>query len=538
MSTISDQTKKNSNRRSWTKTDNIILAVLALLAASAFLWGVLSENREAAARSGDTAQQAQLPAFSDYDGKSIGSVTGTTYDVAILANIPNAKISYFSSYGDMLAALNSGRLDAFCADEPVVRYMMTTSDTVTHLPEYLEAYDFSFAFPKDPEGLALREQFNRFIEEARADGTLAETDRKWFEGDESLQMPPDLSSLTAENGTLRLGTETLNPPFSQIINGEAAGYEIDLAFEFCKRNGYGLEIINYTFDAILPALQSRQCEFAACCFTPTPERAESVYFAEPHYSAGAVLAVPAAPADSGEGEGFFAGVVRSFEKNFIREARWKLILEGIGITCLITVLSALFGTLLAFLICMFRRTDSRLAGPVSDVYVRVFQGTPLVVLLMILYYIIFAHSSVSGVLISIIGFSLNFAAYVSEIMRSGIESVEGGQREAALALGYTERQAFFKFIYPQAAVRFLPVYRGEVVSLLKNTSIVGYIAIMDLTKVSDIIRSRTYEAFFPLIATAVIYFLLAWIISLLLKQLLRRIDPRSGRNRRKEAEAQ
>ena len=127
---------------------------------------------------------------------------------------------------------------------------------------------------------------------------------------------------------------------------------------------------------------------------------------------------------------------------------------------------------------------------------------------------------------AVIGFTLNFGAYASEIMRSGIESIDDGQREAALALGYSENQAFFKFIFPQAAVRFLPVYRGEIVSLLKSTSIVGYIAIQDLTKMSDIIRSRTYEAFFPLIATAIIYFILAWVISLILKAVLKGVDRR------------
>ena len=114
-------------------------------------------------------------------------------------------------------------------------------------------------------------------------------------------------------------------------------------------------------------------------------------------------------------------------------------------------------------------------------------------------------------------------------MRSGIESIDDGQREAALALGYNENQAFFRFIFPQAAVRFLPVYNGEIVSLLKSTSIVGYIAIQDLTKMSDIIRSRTYEAFFPLIATAIIYFILAWIISLILKFVLKKVSPKRKR---------
>lgn len=489
-----------------------------------------------AVRAEDVAGTDTSDRLASYSGKVIGSVTGTTYDGAIAANVENPEIQYFYSYGDMVTALETGRIDAFCADEPVVRYMMITNDSVDYLPHYLEAYDFAFAFPKTAEGDKLREQFNEFVKEAKEDGTLGALDQKWFGRDEDLRTPPDMSLLTGENGKLKLATETLNPPFSYIVNGKPGGYEIDTAYTFCLRYGYSLEIVNYNFDALLPAIETGLCDFAGCCFTPTPERAESVSFSEPHYSAGAVLAVlRSSKTATVEKQGFFESIVTSFEKNFIRESRWKLILQGIGVTCLITALSALFGTLLAFLICLFRRTDSVLAGKISDIFVRLLQGTPTVVLLMILYYIVFARTSLSAILVAVIGFSLNFAAYASEIMRSGIGSIEGGQREAALALGYTERQTFFRFVFPQAAVHFLPVYRGEIVNMLKNTSIVGYIAIQDLTKMSDIIRSRTYEAFFPLFATAFIYFLLAWIITLLLKRLLTRIDPRKHGKKGKEA---
>ena len=145
---------------------------------------------------------------------------------------------------------------------------------------------------------------------------------------------------------------------------------------------------------------------------------------------------------------------------------------------------------------------------------------------MILYYIVFGNSGIESLWVAVLAFSLNFGAYGSEIMKSGIESIDKGQREAALALGFTENSAFFRFIFPQAAVRFLPVYKQEIISLLKNTSIVGYIAINDLTKVSDIIRSRTFEAFFPLLASAVIYFILAWVISVILKKILKCVDPK------------
>ena len=146
---------------------------------------------------------------------------------------------------------------------------------------------------------------------------------------------------------------------------------------------------------------------------------------------------------------------------------------------------------------------------------------------MILFF--FGMSGLEAVWVAVVGFSLNFGAYASEIMRSGIGSIDGGQREAALALGYSENQAFFRFIFPQAAMHFLPVYSQEIVSLLKSTSIVGYIAIQDLTKMSDIIRSRTYEAFFPLIATALIYFILAWVISAIPKLLMKCISTKKKR---------
>ena len=175
---------------------------------------------------------------------------------------------------------------------------------------------------------------------------------------------------------------------------------------------------------------------------------------------------------------------------------------------------------------MFRRTGSRLADGISDLFVKLLQGTPTVVLLMLLFYVVFAKTPLSAASVAIIGFTLNLGAYGSEIMRSGMESIDPGQREAALALGYTETQAFFRFIFPQAARLFLPVYRSEIVSLLKATSIVGYITVQDLTKMSDIIRARTYEAFFPLFATALIYFLLAWIITLIMGFILNTVEPK------------
>ena len=128
-----------------------------------------------------------------------------------------------------------------------------------------------------------------------------------------------------------------------------------------------------------------------------------------------------------------------------------------------------------------------------------------------------------------IAFGINFAAYVSEMFRTGIEGVDKGQREAGIASGFTKVQTFVHIIMPQALRQVLPVYKGEFVSLVKMTSIVGYIAVEDLTKASDIIRSRTFDAFFPLIMAAVIYIFIAWLLTLVLDSVEVSIDPKKRR---------
>ena len=470
--------------------------------------------------------------YSDYAGKTIGVGTGSMFDVLVENSIPNAKLMYFNTYPDMVTALETGKVEAICIDEPVIKYIMATEDhAIDYITEPIEEYNYGFAFPKTEEGRKLRDEFNGFLNRIKTDGTLLKIEDKWFSADENSHTLPEIDNFNAEHGILRLATEALNMPFVYLEENHIAGYEIDIAYRFCEEYGYGLDITDMSFDAIIPSLTSGMCDLGCSSMNITEERAESVYFSVPDYTGGAVLAVR--KSDIGgttrsvhSEQNILDSIADSFEKNFIREDRWKLILDGIGTTCFITVLSALFGSVLAFIVCMFRRTGSRLANAVSNIYVRLLQGTPIVVLLMILYYVVLGKSGLEAVWVAVIGFTLNFGAYASEIMRSGIESVDGGQREAALALGYNENQAFFKFIFPQAAVRFLPVYNGEIVSLLKSTSIVGYIAIQDLTKMSDIIRSRTYEAFFPLIATAIIYFILAWINSLILKLILKGFDKR------------
>jgi polar amino acid transport system substrate-binding protein len=158
------------------------------------------------------------------------------------------------------------------------------------------------------------------------------------------------------------------------------------------------------------------------------------------------------------------------------------------------------------------------------------QGMPMVVLLMVLYYIIFGNTSLSGMAISIVGFSLTFGVAVFGMLKTAVAAVDSGQYEAACALGYTPRRTFFRIILPQALPFMTEPYRGEIISLIKATSIVGYIAVLDLAKMGDLVRSRTYEAFFPLIAVMLIYFILEGILGTLVRVITDRLDPRKRKN--------
>ena len=518
------------------KVDILTIIVIVLIIAGILLKAILPENNETVSNSG-SAQQEKLT-YKNYIGKKIGILTGSSFEAPSFEYFPDSEYIYYESLSDLIMALQRNKIDCFIEDEPVVKMTFLDIDDLSYLPEILKDEIYSFAFPKDStKHDIIIKQFNEMLAELTESGELEALKQRWFSADSS-DIKIDKSGLTGENGILTIGINPLNVPFSMIVDGEPEGYAIELTYLFCRKYGYDCKFEQGNLTSVLAGITSGKYDMCANSCTVTEERLEVMRFSDPIYKGGISVAVRAADMkgyyDTGkDNKNFWEKLKDSFERNFIREKRWKLVLEGIGTTCLITLLATIFGSVLAFLICMYRRSGSKLANFASDIYVKLFQGTPIVVLLMILYYVIFGNSDFNAKWIAVIGFSLNFGAYASEIMRSGIKSIDGGQREAALALGYSENQAFFRFIFPQAAVRFLPVYRGEIVSLLKSTSIVGYIAIQDLTKMSDIIRSRTYEAFFPLISTAIIYFILAWFISIGMNCILKRIDPVSKKKRNK-----
>ena len=735
--------------------------------------GVMVRGEAEATASADGA----FTSLAQLNGRRIGVQTGASFDAMVTEKLPEAQVEYYNGKADLVAALTGQKIDAFVVDEPVAQILMRESDRVTWLPEYLDSYEFALVFPKSEAGESLRDQFNAFLHQL-PEGELDRLSAKWFGEDETAKTMPDLASLSAENGTLRLATESGYAPFEYVRDGKVVGYDMELAALFCEYAGYGLEIVDMNFDGILPAVQTGKCDFAAAGISITPERAESVLFSEPNFSGGTVAvvlkntrdaaasgvrpeytefsdlsgktvsmltgapfeelvkskapdvgeftffnstpdmiqalkaqktdaflmnnavgqlalnrdpdlalfpqslrdgafgiafakddirrdqwrttydaipkseiqkawekwtgaddsakvlpeqdwagangtvraavcdtlepmsyvgadgelkgfdleiilmiareldvkveftgmefsailaAVQSGKADIGAGSIIITderaqsvdfveycpaafvlivrtakaeaseataegssrdGIVSSFNKTFIREDRWRLFADGVLTTLLITLFSILFGTALGFAVFMLCRGGNPVANSVTRFSMWLVQGMPMVVLLMILYYIIFGSVAISGIAVAVIGFTLTFGAAVFGLLKMGVGAVDNGQYEAACALGYSDRRTFFKIVLPQALPHVLPAYRGEIVGLIKATAIVGYIAVQDLTKMGDIVRSRTYEAFFPLIAVTIIYFLLEGLIGFVIGRIAIDFNPK----RRKPAD--
>lgn len=213
--------------------------------------------------------------------------------------------------------------------------------------------------------------------------------------------------------------------------------------------------------------------------------------------------------------------------NFIKDDRYMYLVRGLGNTLMITFFAALIGIALGFVIAIIRSTYAKTGkfkflNAVCNVYLTIIRGTPVIVQLLIMYYVVFVSLN-NKIFVAVIAFGINSGAYVAEIVRSGIMSIDKGQTEAGRSLGFSYSQTMWYVIMPQAFKNVLPALANEFIVLLKETSVCGYIGLMDLTRGGDYIRSRTYEAFLPLIAVALIYLVIVLILTALVAKLERRL---------------
>lgn len=460
-------------------------------------------------RTGQAGSDMQSEA--DLPGRAVIYNSGSIYEIILSPRNDIKKIS-FNTQTDCIEALVLGHGDVYVDDDCLI-----PSDEQKRLGIRLAArgekeFPCGMAFRKEPSGLL--DSLNYFIDSLRATGELRAIYERWFFSDSPSRMQMPEMGPKPEGKPIRVGESVNMPPVAFPVEKQWRGLEPELMERFGRYVGRPVEFNFLPSSSSVAALQSGNIDVLGGGIFITEERQKTMHFSESHFSAhpGYYVKDNSVKAHVGFGE----SIKRAFHDNLIVENRWRYITEGLWETVKISVLAILLGSVLGGGLCWMRMSRRRWVGAVARVYVEIMRGIPMLVFLMIMFYVILSGTGLSATAVAVVAFALNFAAYVSEMFRTAIQSVGNGQTEAGLAIGFTRWETFAYIVAPQALRNVMPVYKGEAVSLVKNTSIVGYIAIQDLTRASDMIRNRTFDAFFPLLIVTIIYFILAWLLGKLL----------------------
>lgn len=476
----------------------------------------------------------RLVTTADIADKKIGVLIGSAQDAYANKSYPKAKIFQYHTAADIALAVKTGKVDAALYDQEELLDILRDDPSLGMLGESLFASPVGVGFNK--KSAELKTNFNRFLAEIKQNGVYAGMMDRWIQKRE--QRMPELPKV-ATNGVIVAGVSTGGPPFTFIKDNQMLGFDIEMVRRFGAYVGKEVKFSDMDFGGLVASVASRKVDLISSSIFITGERQKLIDFSDSYYeeqnrvfalkSNIAAFATQAAPGH--RSAGFFAALSNSFRSNIIEEKRYLLIWDGLKTTVEISIFSTIFGTLLGGIVCFLRMSRSPMLSAPAKVYISIVRGTPVLVLLMLIFYVIFASVDIPPVLVAVIAFGMNFAAYVSEIFRTGIEGIDSGQSEAGVAMGFSRVQTFLYVVLPQTVRRILPVYKGEFISLVKMTSIVGYIAVQDLTKASDIVRSRTFDAFFPLIMVAILYFAISWVLMQSLEYLERITDPKYRRRK-------
>ena len=460
-------------------------------------------------------EEVAIHSEADLSGHKVGTVAGSVYDIQ-LSDRKDIELSLFTTASDCAEALKSGKVDALLMDEVVLSQadLRRLGFKVGCLLE--DTFPTAFAFRKGETELV--GAFDRFLGELKASGELERMVDFWFNTE--VLDPKDFPQVeTFTTGKpLRYGNCEVLAPLAFFDNGEWNGFEIELVRRFGAYLKRPVQIDLIDFSSVILGLQMGKVDLIGGSIFVTEERKQQIDFGDSYYDVHPAVFVRDAGATGSTGS-IKTWLVEAFRQNFLVENRWRMIVDGLLTTLTITFWAILLGSLLGIVLCAMARSRKKWMRSFVSLYDGFMFGIPMLVLLLIMFYVVLAHTGWGAVTIAVIAFALNFASSAGGVFKTAVDSVPGGQTEAGHALGFTKLQTFVNIVLPQAVRVGLPLYKGECISLLKGTSIVGYIAIIDVTRASDLLRSRTFDAFLPLLAVTVIYFVLAWLIGLVLNLL-------------------
>ncbi len=457
----------------------------------------------------------------DLEGKVIGTQLGTTGNI-FAADIPDATVEAYNKGADAVQALKQGKIDAVLIDSEPARVFADKNPSLIVLDDPFAIEEYSIAYKKGNDELG--EKLDMALTQLKEDGTLDEIVSHWIgENADNVSYVPD-DTVIRDQGTLIMATNAEFPPYESMQGNTIVGIDVDMMNAVCDVLGMELEIINMEFDSIIAAVDSGKADVGVAGMSVTPDREKNVSFTQGYATSTQVILV--------RGEEYATPIGQFSQKlhsTFIEGDRWMYLVRGLGVTLLITFVSILIGCVLGLVLAIIRTTHDKtgklkILNFLAKVYLTIIRGTPVTLQLLIIYFVIFASVNIGKIPVAMVAFGLNSAAYVAEIVRSGIMSIDKGQFEASASLGLNYPKTMLFIIMPQAIKNILPALGNEFIVLLKETSISGYIALEDLTFGGNQIRSQTFEAFLPLIAVALIYLIMVMCLSSLVSLLERRLS--------------
>lgn len=474
------------------------------------------------------SQVSDIQGVDDLPGKNIGVQIGTTGDIYASDyedDDAGSKVTRFNKGADAIQALKQQKVDCVIIDEQPAKAFVAKNPELSILEEEFVIEDYAICISK--ENTELREKINAALDTLKENGTLADILANYI-GDDTKGTLPYTSpeGLTRENGTLTMATNVAFPPYEYYQNGVAVGIDVDMAQAIADVLNMNLVVSDMEFDSIIVAVQSGKADVGIAGMTVTEDRLKNIDFTDSYTTSKQVIVVK--NGETVKGSSF----VERFKQVFLEDNRWQYIPKGLLNTLIITICAGLIGILIGFIFAIIRvyydRNDVRpvwirILNAFVKLYLTVFRGTPVMVQLLIMFYVIFASVKIHPLIAAVLAFGLNSAAYVAEAVRAGIMSIDIGQFEAGRSLGLTYGQTMTAIIMPQAIKNSLPTMCNEFIALLKESSIVGYIGLMDLTKAGDIIRSNTYEAMLPLCTVALVYLLIVVVMTSFVSRLERRL---------------
>lgn len=464
---------------------------------------------------------SDISSIEDMKGKKIGVQIGTTGDIYVSdyeGDKEGTKIERYNKGNDAISSLKNGKIDCVVIDSEPAKAFVAKNEDLSILKEPFALEEYAICISK--ENTELKEQINAALRELKEEGTLDKIISGYINGEEYQYTSPE--GISYDQGTLVMATNAAFPPYEYYDDNTIVGIDADMARAVGDKLHRKLEIQDMEFDSIINAVQGGKADIGAAGMTVTEERLKNIDFSDSYTTATQVIVVRNGKKNS------LMSIKDSFYQSFIEGARYKYILTGLRNTLVISFFAVLLGVAIGFLVSIIRTTYDKtgkllIPNYICKVYLTVIRGTPTMIQLLIIYYVIFASVNVNKILVAVLAFAINSGAYVAEILRGGIMSLDEGQFEGARSLGLNHRQTMCYVILPQTIKNTLPALANEFIVLIKETAISGYIGLQDLTMSGNIIRSNTYQAFFPLISVALIYLLLVMVLSAGVTRLERRL---------------